>query len=86
MAHPDGSAALANDASQAIAAGDEHAIDLPPGTVAAQAAPGKLASKMRRYRHASLVCGELSGNRLAAANSRSLTCASAWALRPSIQP
>lgn len=47
-ARPDGSAALANDASHAIAAGDEHAIDLPPGTVAAQAAPGNWRSKMRR--------------------------------------
>ena len=86
-ARPDGSAASANDASHAIAAGDEHAIDLPPGTVAAHAAPGKLRSKMRRYRYASLVCGGLSGKRLAAAaNSRSPTCVSACALSPSIQP
>ena len=32
----------------ALAAGDEQAIDLPPGTVCAQASPGKMSSKMRR--------------------------------------
>src|SRR5260370_781711 len=35
-ARPDGSAAVANPGSQAIAAADEHAIDGPPGTVSAQ--------------------------------------------------
>src|SRR5688500_4559084 len=43
-ARPDGSAASANAASHAIAAGVEHAIDLPPGTVRAQASPGKCCS------------------------------------------
>ena len=37
---PDGSAALANAGSHSSAAVDEQAIDLPPGTVAAQASPG----------------------------------------------
>jgi|GEM_PF-4244171 len=39
-ARPEGSASLANSGSQAMAAGDEQAMDLPPGTVAAQASPG----------------------------------------------
>lgn len=39
-ARPDGSAIFAKLASQAMAAGEEHAIDLPPGTVSAQAWPG----------------------------------------------
>ena len=39
-ARPDGSAIFAKLASQAIAAGDEQAMDLPPGTVSAQACPG----------------------------------------------
>src|SRR5262245_5329610 len=45
-ARPDGSAILAKASSQAIAAGEEQAIDLPPGTVPAHAAPGKNCSKM----------------------------------------
>jgi hypothetical protein len=60
-ARPDGSAMAAKAGSQANAAGDEHAIDLPPGTVAAQASPGKYFSKMRRYRYASFVAGVLKG-------------------------
>ena len=40
IALPDGSAAAAKLASQAIAAGEEQAIDLPPGTVSAAAGPG----------------------------------------------
>jgi hypothetical protein len=47
-ARPDGSAAFAKLASQAIAAGDEQAIDLPPGTVSAQAVPGKACSNRLR--------------------------------------
>src|SRR6185437_7957659 len=39
-ARPDGSAIAANAGSHASAAGDEQAMDLPPGTVAAQASPG----------------------------------------------
>src|SRR5690606_12339048 len=39
-ARPEGSAIAAKLASQAIAAGEEQAIDLPPGTVSAQAVPG----------------------------------------------
>ena len=39
-ARPDGSAIFAKLASQAIAAGDEQAIDLPPGTVSAAAGDG----------------------------------------------
>ena len=48
-ARPDGSAIVANAASQAIAAGDEHAIDLPPGMVRAQASPGNSRSNSSRY-------------------------------------
>ena len=40
-ARPEGSAIFAKLASQAIAAGEEQAIDLPPGTVSAAAWPGK---------------------------------------------
>ena len=39
-ARPDGSAILAKLASQAIAAGEEQAMDLPPGTVSAAAGLG----------------------------------------------
>src|SRR5690606_5157785 len=39
-ARPDGSAIAAKLVSQAIAAGEEQAMDLPPGTVWAQAGPG----------------------------------------------
>ena len=38
----------AKDASHSIAAGDEQAMDLPPGTVSAGAAPGKCSSKTDR--------------------------------------
>jgi surfactin synthase thioesterase subunit len=47
-ARPEGSAAAAKLASQAIAAAEEQAMDLPPGTVLAQATPGKCWSKIRR--------------------------------------
>src|SRR5690606_23889636 len=49
-ARPEGSAAASNAAAQAIAAAEEQAIDLPPGTVRAQDSPGKWRSKMCRYR------------------------------------
>ena len=48
IARPEGSARDAKVASHAIAAGDEHAIDFPPGTVRAAASPGKRSSKIRR--------------------------------------
>src|SRR5262245_41816393 len=80
IARPDGSAAAANAASHAIAAGEEHAIDFPPGTVAAQTAPGKCCSNSTRYTYASFVAGGLTGNRVAAAAScASLTFVSAEA-------
>ena len=47
-ARPDGSAAFAKAGSQAIAAADEQAIDLPPGIVCAQASPGKCCSNRLR--------------------------------------
>src|SRR5690606_5147811 len=49
-ARPDGSAIVAKLASQAIAAGEEQAIDLPPGTVSAAAGVGKWRSNRLRYR------------------------------------
>src|SRR5690606_13933558 len=86
-ARPEGSAAAVNAASHSIAAGEEQAIDLPPGTVRAQASPGKWRSNRLRYHQASFVAGGLTGKRVAASASRaSVTCASACALRPSIQP
>src|SRR6185437_9454698 len=42
---PDGSDAAAKLSSHAIAAGDEQAIDFPPGTVLAQSASGNAARK-----------------------------------------
>src|SRR5690606_36462152 len=47
-ARPDGSAMLAKLASQAIAVGEEQAIDLPPGTVSAAARLGKNCSNRWR--------------------------------------
>jgi hypothetical protein len=47
-ARPDGSALPAKAGSHASAAGEEQAIDLPPGTVAAQASPGKNFSNRAR--------------------------------------
>src|SRR5690606_34190222 len=86
-ARPEGSAAAANVASHSIAAGDEHAIDLPPGTVRAQASPWKWRSNRLRYQYASFVAGGLTGYRVAASTSwASVTVVSACALRPSIQP
>src|SRR3546814_3878915 len=52
-ARPEGSAAAANAASHSIATGDEHAIDLPPGTVRAQASPGNASSNRRSEEHTS---------------------------------
>lgn len=47
-ARPDGSAMLAKLASQAMAAGEEQAMDLPPGTVSAAAGLGKKRSNTDR--------------------------------------
>src|SRR5690606_34923982 len=86
-ARPDGSAAAAKAASHSIAAGDEQAIERPPGTVRAQASPGQASSNRRRYQYASFVDGGLTGNRAgAAASSASPTIRCACAFKPSIQP
>src|SRR2546422_683861 len=86
-ARPDGSAALANSGSQAIAAGDEQAIDGPPGTVRAQQASGNARANIRRYSSASFVCGGLAGYCVAApASSASRTVRSACPFSESIQP
>lgn len=47
-ARPEGSAIAAKLASQAIAAGEEQAIDLPPGTVSAAAGVGNARSNRLR--------------------------------------
>ena len=53
---------LAKDASQAMAAGEEQAMDSPWGTVRAAAGLGKCLEKMSRYMYSSLVRGGDTGN------------------------
>src|SRR3546814_13718640 len=73
-ARPEGSAAAANAASHSIATGDEHAIDLPPGTVRAQASPGTASSNRLRYQYASFVCGGLRSGELRVGQKCVSTC------------
>ena len=74
-------------ASQAIAVGVEQAIDGPPGTVCAQASPGKALREQAAIQQRLLRLGVLNGNPLVARDQlRIADVRSACAFSESIQP